>query len=72
MPFAGARAANLPDDCMLKLKAIYTFAEQLYTRGVLSIKAVMGNKEPVRTIKQMLSYLSTLPPQKDQPPGKES
>ncbi|KAI5013503.1 hypothetical protein ZWY2020_034615 [Hordeum vulgare] len=43
----GARAANLPDDCMLKLKAIYTFAEQLLTGGMLTIKAVMGSKEPV-------------------------
>ena len=48
---------------MLKLKAIYTFDEQLYTRGVLTIKAVMGSKEPVRTIKHMLGFLSTLPPQ---------
>ena len=63
MPFAGARAANLPDDCVLKLKDIYTFAEQLYTGGVLTIKAVMGNKGPVMTIKQMLGFLSTLPPQ---------
>ncbi|KAI5012467.1 hypothetical protein ZWY2020_024733 [Hordeum vulgare] len=48
---------------MLKLKAKYTFTEQLYTGGVLTIKAVMRTKEPVRTIKHMLSYLSTLPPQ---------
>ncbi|KAI4987348.1 hypothetical protein ZWY2020_020148 [Hordeum vulgare] len=48
---------------MLKLKAIYTFTEQLYTGGLLMIKAVMGSKEAVRTIKHMLGYLSTFPPQ---------
>ncbi|KAI5000250.1 hypothetical protein ZWY2020_004839 [Hordeum vulgare] len=30
--------------------------------GVLTIKAVMGSKEPVKSIKNMLSYLSMLPP----------
>ena len=60
---AGARAVKLPDDSMTKLRAIYTFAEQLYTGGVLSIKAVIGSKEPTMTIKQMLGFLSTLPPQ---------
>ena len=45
------------------MRAIYTFAEQLYTGGVLSIKAVMGSKGPMMTIKQMLGFLSTLPPQ---------
>ncbi|KAI4990147.1 hypothetical protein ZWY2020_038510 [Hordeum vulgare] len=59
----GSRAANLPDDCMLKLKSIYTSTEQLYTGGVVTIMAVMGSKERVRTIKHMLGYLFTLPPQ---------
>ncbi|KAI5018563.1 hypothetical protein ZWY2020_043451 [Hordeum vulgare] len=59
----GSRAANLPYDCMLKLKAMYTFTEQLYTGRVLTIKAMMGSKEPIKSFKNMLSCLSTLPPQ---------
>ncbi|KAI4981573.1 hypothetical protein ZWY2020_022065 [Hordeum vulgare] len=59
----GPRAANLQDDCILKLKAIYTFTEQLYTRSMLTMKAVMGNKEPIKSTKNMLGCLSMLPPQ---------
>ncbi|KAI4999527.1 hypothetical protein ZWY2020_004116 [Hordeum vulgare] len=59
----GPRAANLQDDCVLTLKAIYTLTEQLYTGSVLTVKAVMGAKEPITSIKKMLGCLSTLPPQ---------
>ncbi|KAI5020137.1 hypothetical protein ZWY2020_045025 [Hordeum vulgare] len=59
----GPRAANLQDDCVLMLKAIYTLTEQLYTGSVLTVKAVMGAKEPITSIKKMLGCLSTLPPQ---------
>ena len=45
------------------LKAIYTLTEQLYTGSVLTVKAVMGAKEPITSIKKMLGCLSTLPPQ---------
>ncbi|KAI4973189.1 hypothetical protein ZWY2020_028897 [Hordeum vulgare] len=59
----GPRAANLKDDCVLMLKAIYSLTEQLYTGSVLTMKAVMGAKEPIISIKKMLGCLSTLPPQ---------
>ena len=62
-PYTGPRAANLQDDCVLMLKAIYTLTEQLYTGSVLTVKAVMGAKEPTTSIKKMLGCLSTLPPQ---------
>ena len=62
-PYAGPRAANLQNDCVLMLKAIYTLTEQLYTGSVLTVKAVMGAKEPITSIKKMLGCLSTLPPQ---------
>ena len=45
------------------LKAIYTLTEQLYTGSVLTVKAVIGAKEPITSIKKVLGYLSTLPPQ---------
>ena len=45
------------------LKAIYTLTEQLYTGSVLTVKAVMGAKEPITSIKKILGCLSTLPPQ---------
>ena len=48
---------------MLMLKAIYTLTEQLYTGSVLTVKAVMGAKEPITSIKKVLGCLSTLPPQ---------
>lgn len=59
----GPRAATLQNDCILKLKAIYTFTEQLYTGGMMTMKAVMGNREPIKSIKHMLACLPTLPPQ---------
>ncbi|KAI4980335.1 hypothetical protein ZWY2020_020820 [Hordeum vulgare] len=59
----GPRAANLQDDCVLMLKAIYTLTEQLYIGSVLTVKAVMGAKEPITSIKKMLGCLSTLPPE---------
>ncbi|KAI5008166.1 hypothetical protein ZWY2020_009214 [Hordeum vulgare] len=59
----GPRAANLQEDCVLMLKAIYTLTEQLYTGSVLTVKAVMGAKEPITSIKKVLGCLSTLPPQ---------
>ncbi|KAI5006570.1 hypothetical protein ZWY2020_033813 [Hordeum vulgare] len=59
----GPRAANLQDDCVLTLKAIYPLTEQLYTDSVLTVKAVMGAKEPITSIKKMLGCLSMLPPQ---------
>ncbi|KAI4996092.1 hypothetical protein ZWY2020_041190 [Hordeum vulgare] len=57
------RAANLQNYCALMLKAIYTLAEKLYTGSVLTVKAVMGAKEPITSIKKMIGCLSTLPPQ---------
>ncbi|KAI4981291.1 hypothetical protein ZWY2020_021776 [Hordeum vulgare] len=59
----GPRAANLQNDCVLMLKAIYTLIEQLYTGSVLTVKAVMGAKEPITSIEKVLGCLSTLPPQ---------
>ncbi|KAI5000653.1 hypothetical protein ZWY2020_005242 [Hordeum vulgare] len=59
----GPRAANLQEDCVLTLKAIYTLTKQLYTGSVLIVKAVMGAKEPITSIKKVLGCLSTLPPQ---------
>lgn len=59
----GSRVANLQDDSVLMLKAIYTLTEQLYTGSVLTVKAVIGAKEPITSIKKVLGYLSTLPPQ---------
>ncbi|KAI4994116.1 hypothetical protein ZWY2020_028393 [Hordeum vulgare] len=61
--YAGSRVANLQDDCVLMRKAIYTLTEQLYTGSVLTVKAVIGAKEPITSIKKVLGYLSTLPPQ---------
>ncbi|KAI5005623.1 hypothetical protein ZWY2020_032866, partial [Hordeum vulgare] len=60
--FASPRAANLQEDCVLMLKAIYTLTEQLYTGSVLTVKAVMDAKEPITSIKKVLGCLSTLPP----------
>ncbi|KAI5012274.1 hypothetical protein ZWY2020_024408 [Hordeum vulgare] len=61
--FASPRVANLQEDRVLMLKAIYTLTEQLYTGSVLTVKVVMGAKEPITSIKKVLGCLSTLPPQ---------
>ena len=47
----------------MKLKAVYSLAEQLYAGSLCTIKAVMGDKEPVKFIKDVLRRLSTIPKQ---------
>ena len=45
------------------LKAVYSLTEQLYAGSHLAIKVVMGDKQPLRFIKNVLECLSTIPQQ---------
>ena len=56
-PYSAPRAANLQEDCVLMLKAIYMLTEQLYTGSVVTVKAVMGAKEPITSINKVLGCL---------------
>ncbi|KAE8802870.1 hypothetical protein D1007_21408 [Hordeum vulgare] len=53
----GHRTRKLQDNCLLKLKATYVLIEHLYTGSLSTIRAVAGNKEPVKLIKDMLEFL---------------
>ena len=46
---------------IMKLNAIFTYVEQLFTRSVFAIMAVKNLKYPPRNIKDMLKQLSTVP-----------
>lgn len=60
---AGSRSINLCQDPRVKLKAVYTFLEQLYAGSLFTIMSVMGHKEPPRFIRDVLKQLSTMPGQ---------
>jgi hypothetical protein len=60
---AGSRSINLCQDPRVKLKAVYTFLEQLYAGSLFTIMIVMGHKEPPRVIRDVLKQLSTVPAQ---------
>jgi hypothetical protein len=60
---AGSRSLNLRQDPYVKLKAVYTFLEQLYAGSLFTIMSVMGHKEPPRFIRDVLKQLSTVPAQ---------
>jgi hypothetical protein len=60
---AGSRSSNLRQDPRVKLKAVYTFLEQLYAGSLFTIMSVMGHKEPPRFIRDVLKQLSTIPSQ---------
>ncbi|KAE8769441.1 hypothetical protein D1007_58962 [Hordeum vulgare] len=55
------RPVNLQEDCVLKLKSLYTPIEQLYARGLFTIKAMWGDRESVKFISDMLKRLLTIP-----------
>jgi len=59
--FAGQRTRQLPDDSLLKLKALYAFTEQLYAGSLFTIRDVFGEKGISKLIKDVLKYLSTVP-----------
>ena len=46
---------------LMKLKAIYTYVEQLYTDGAYAIMAANKAATPPPRIKDMLNELSTVP-----------
>ena len=60
---AGSRSINLRQDPRVKLKAVYTFLEQLYAGSLFTIMSVMGHKELPRFIRYVLKQLSTIPGQ---------
>ena len=60
---AGTRSRNLYQAPLVKLKAVYTFLEQLYAGSLFTIKAVMGGKEPPQFIRDVLKQLPTIPKQ---------
>ena len=52
--WTGPRSTGLGQNMVLKLKAVYSLAEQLYAGTLHNIVAVSGGKKPVTLIKTML------------------
>jgi hypothetical protein len=61
----GRKNGNAVQVPLVKLKAIYTFLEQLYAGSLYTIAAVMGGKEPPKFMKDMLKEVEEW---KNQPP----
>nr|XP_040249978.1 uncharacterized protein LOC120967799 [Aegilops tauschii subsp. strangulata] len=59
----GPRSASLGQDMLLKLKAIYSLTEQLYSGTLRGLVALGGNRKPPSQIKTILDHLSTFPSQ---------
>ena len=57
----GTRIAHLGSDMQMKLKAVYTLIEQLYTGAQRVICAVSYNKPAPTLIKDTLAKLSMTP-----------
>ena len=55
------RSAKLGSDMRIRLKAVYTLVEQLYTGTQRTIAAAMHKKSPPTLIKDTLERLSVLP-----------
>ena len=60
---AGERSRQLSFDSLLKLKAVYSLAEQLYCGTLCTIKAMLTEKSIPKHIKGVIELLSTLPKQ---------
>jgi hypothetical protein len=59
----GSRSASLGQDMLLKVKAVYSLTEQLYSGTLRSLVALGGNRKPPSQIKAVLDHLSTFPSQ---------
>ena len=57
----GRRSHNLVEWPLVKLKAIYTFVEQLYIGGSRCIMAAKNTKAPPQLIADLLKKLSVVP-----------
>lgn len=59
----GARSANLGNNMLLKLKAVYSLTEKLYAGTLKTLVAVSCGRKPPTIIKEVLDNLSTVPAQ---------
>jgi hypothetical protein len=60
---AGERSRQLSSDSLMKLKAVYSLAEQLYCGTLCTIKAMLTQQSIPKTMKGVIELLSTLPEQ---------
>ena len=58
----GPRSSNLGQDMLLKLKAVYTLMEQLYTGTQRTLVAMSNGKQPPPLLRELLDKLSVMPP----------
>ena len=58
---AGPRSTNLKQNTVIKLKAVYTLVEQLYTGTQRSLAVISHNKQPPALIQDVLDKLSVMP-----------
>ena len=58
---AGPRSSNLGKEMLIKLKAVYTLVEQLYTGAQRTIAAISPSKQTPSLLSNVLSQLSVWP-----------
>ena len=61
MIYAGPRSSNLNQDMLVKLKAVYTLVEQLYTGAQRALAAISPTSQPPTLLMDVLKKLSVLP-----------
>ena len=59
--FAGPRSSNLSQDTLVKLKAVYTLVEQLYTGAQRTLATISPMNEGPNLLSDVLKKLSILP-----------
>ena len=59
--YAGPKSSNLNQDMLIKLKAVYTFVEQLYTGSQRALATVALSNEVPTLLVEVLKKLSVLP-----------
>ena len=66
MIYLGPRSSNLNQDILVKLKALYTLVEQLYTEAQRALAAISPTNQAPTILIDVLKKLSVLPSRMDE------
>ena len=59
--YTGPRSTNLKQNMLIKLKAVYTLVEQLYSGSQRALAVVALSNTPPRLLQDVLKHLAVLP-----------
>ena len=64
--YAGPQSSNVGKEMLIKLKAVYTLVEQLYTDAQRTIATISPTNQAPSLLSNVLSKLSVLPARIDE------